>query len=355
MAKKSVRKTQKGIASLIELSELAEPDRIITGISPIDLYTFGGIPLGGMTLLSGVEGSGKSTTAARIIAGHQLVTDKKCLYVDAENKIDPQWAALHGVDRTRVMVCKPNSGEEAQDITISLGVENPAIGIIVVDSIAALCPQREFEAEPGQVIMGGASQLINGLIRRLTSLQLKRVRDNNPLTVVLVNQERESLSLFSSIILPGGRQQRYLASTWIRFLKSDYSKIKINDTEMYPTTTIRFVFAKNLGAANKMAGEVEVCTIAHGGRKPGQILDGDFLFRWAKTLGVIAKKEKNVLTWQDHSLTEDEWVNNLQNNYNLKRSLIPCVAKAYEEAISDSGILGDEDNEGDYETELAES
>lgn len=350
--KKNTRNTQKGIASLVELSDLAEPDRILTDISPIDIYTSGGIPLGGMTLLSGVEGSGKSTTAARIVAGHQRATDKKCLYIDAENKIDPLWATMHGVDKTRVMVCKPNSGEEAQDVSISLGVENLNIGIVVIDSIAALCSQREFEAEPGQAIMGGSAQLITSFIRRLTSLQLKRVREGNPLTVILVNQERETLSLFSSIILPGGRQQRYLASTWIRFLKSDYTKIKVNDIEIYPTTTLRFLFAKNMGSANKMSGEFEVCTMAHAGRRTGQILDGQFLFRWAKVLGVITK-EKDKFTWQDQIHKEENWIEAIQSNVDLKRKLTPHVAKAYAEIMQDSGVQ--EYEEEDDEETLAES
>lgn len=300
---------------LIELAEMKPFDRIPTGITPIDMPTVGGIPRGTITLLSGVEGSGKSTLAARTIAGFNIQYPQlKCLYVSAENKLDPEWAIANGVDKTKVTVSQPANTEEAQYIVGVMATQRQDIGLVVVDSLASLSPEKEYDGDPTDEFMAIAARLNNKFIRKLTSLQLRRVQLNNPLTIILINQERESMQMYSGAVLPGGKQQRFNCALWIKFLKSNYRNYKSGPIDIAITTTLRFQFNKNGGAPPnpKAAGEVEMCIAPFGDRKPGQVLDGEFIFVWAQEFGLIKGAGSQGFSYKGEKAKKDEWIERWQ-------------------------------------------
>lgn len=76
------------IHRIIELSDIKDVDifkipKLKTGIDNIDKLLYGGLPFGGVTLVSGKPGQGKSTLASQIIA-NAIEQENKCLVYSGE-------------------------------------------------------------------------------------------------------------------------------------------------------------------------------------------------------------------------------------------------------------------------------
>ena len=69
-------------------------------------------------------------------------------FIDAEHALDPSWAKKLGISLEQLLVSQPTSGEEAMQIAEML-IKSNAVDIIVVDSVAALVPQKELDGEMG--------------------------------------------------------------------------------------------------------------------------------------------------------------------------------------------------------------
>lgn len=111
-----------------------------------------GITQGKITEIYGPESSGKTTLTLQIIAEAQKL-GHTCAFVDAEHALDPLYAAKLGVNVDELLVSQPNTGEEALEI-VDMLTRSGAVGVIVVDSVAALTPKAEIEGEMGQSFMG---------------------------------------------------------------------------------------------------------------------------------------------------------------------------------------------------------
>ncbi len=282
--------------------------RIPTGIAPFDLYTGGGIPEGTTSLLTGVEGSGKSTTAIRAIAGFQkMYPDKSVFYVNAENKLDPQWIKTHGGNPQKVAVFFPSTTEEAQYLIREVATQRDDVGLVIVDSLAALCPERESEAEPNEEQMGIAARLNNKFMRQLTSIQLSLFQKKRSLTVILINQERESLKLYGGTVIPGGKGQRFHAALWCKFLKSE-NKVDMK-LQVPISTTIRFVLIKNIGNPSQWPGQADMCITPHSKWKPGQFMDHEFVWLWGtQRLPLLRNRGTKGYEYQSLFLPKKDWI-----------------------------------------------
>ncbi|NMU30229.1 AAA family ATPase, partial [Vibrio parahaemolyticus] len=95
----------------------------------------------------GPESCGKSTLALEVIAEAQK-KESICAFIDVEHALDPGYAKLIGVNSEELYVSQPNSAEEALSIAETLALSG-AVDIIVIDSVAAMCPKMELEGEMG--------------------------------------------------------------------------------------------------------------------------------------------------------------------------------------------------------------
>jgi len=89
--------------------------RVSTGSLSLDIETGGGFPYGRLIEIYGLESSGKSFIAAKIVANAQK-SGKKAAWMDIEGAFDPEWASLLGVNVSDLMLARPVSGEQACDI-----------------------------------------------------------------------------------------------------------------------------------------------------------------------------------------------------------------------------------------------
>ena len=126
---------------------------ISTGCLPLDLALgVGGVPRGRIIEIYGPEASGKTTICLSIIAQAQK-HGGVAAFIDAEHALDPLWAQKLGVKLDGLLISQPDTGEQALEIVETL-VRSNAVDVIVIDSVAALVPQKEIEGDMGDQHMG---------------------------------------------------------------------------------------------------------------------------------------------------------------------------------------------------------
>lgn len=107
-----------------------------TGIKTIDDLLQGGIPAGAISEILGESGSGKSTLALRLIASAQRLS-KQCVLIDANCSYDSRWALQQGVQLDSLIVARPSSAEETEEIILSV-LFSEACDLLVVDATDSL-------------------------------------------------------------------------------------------------------------------------------------------------------------------------------------------------------------------------
>ena len=153
------------------------------------------------------ESSGKTTMALHAIAQAQAM-GLVAAFIDAEHALDPVYAASLGVDTDHLILNQPDSGEQALDIAETLA-RTGEVGIIVVDSVAALVPKAEIEGMMGDSHVGLQARLMSQALRKITA-----VLGNTGTTVIFINQLREKIGVLfgSPETTTGGKALKFYAS-----------------------------------------------------------------------------------------------------------------------------------------------
>ncbi|MBQ9371463.1 MAG: recombinase RecA [Thermoguttaceae bacterium] len=181
---------------------------ISTGCLSLDIALGGrGIPRGRIVEIFGPESSGKTTLTLHVIAEAQKAGGIAA-FIDAEHAFDPSWAKRLGVDLESLLVSQPSSGEEAMSIAEKL-VKTNAVDIIVVDSVAALVPEKELQGEIGDQFVGLQARLMSQSLRKLTGAISK-----SKTAVIFINQIREKIGVMfgSPETTPGGKALKFYCS-----------------------------------------------------------------------------------------------------------------------------------------------
>lgn len=199
-----------GKGSVMKMGEAprVSVDAIPTGAINLDIALgIGGIPRGRVIEIFGPESSGKTTLALHIISEAQKLGDT-CAFVDAEHALDAEYAENLGVDIDNLILSQPDTGEAGLDIAESL-VRSGAIGLVVIDSVAALVPKAEIEGEMGDSHMGLQARLMSQALRRLTGVISK-----SNTTVIFINQLREKIGVMfgNPETTTGGRALKFYSS-----------------------------------------------------------------------------------------------------------------------------------------------
>ncbi len=183
---------QFGQGSLMKLGTHADAagiDVIPSGSILLDeALGIGGYPRGRIIEIYGPESSGNTTLALHAIAESQKLNGIAA-FIDAEHALDPVYAKNLGVDIDNLWVSQPDTGEQALEICENL-VRSGAVDIIVIDSVAALTPQKEIEGEMGESQMGLQARLMSQALRKLTAI----VGKSNCL-VIFINQIRMKIGV----------------------------------------------------------------------------------------------------------------------------------------------------------------
>ncbi|MDA3802998.1 MAG: recombinase RecA [Patescibacteria group bacterium] len=261
-------------------------DAISTGCLSLDMATgVGGVPRGRIVEIYGPESSGKTTLAQHIVAEVQK-TGGIAAFVDAEHALDPEYAAKIGVNIKEMLLSQPDSGEQALDIVETL-VRSNAVDVIVIDSVAALVPQKEIEGEMGDQHMGLQARLMSQALRKLTAIISK-----TKTVVIFINQIRNKIGVFfgNPETTSGGNALKFYCSVRIEVRRA----AQIKQAEKIIGNRVKAKIVKNKVAAPFRKCEFDIMY------NEGISISGDLL-----DLGVengVIKKSGNSYSYGEEKL-----------------------------------------------------
>lgn len=199
-----------GRGSVMRMGDVEKVDipAVSTGSLGLDIALgIGGLPKGRVVEIYGPESSGKTTIALQVIASAQKNGDL-CAFIDAEHALDTTYAAKLGVMVDDLLVSQPDNGEQALEIADTL-VRSGSLGVVVVDSVAALTPRAELEGEMGASLPGLQARLMSQALRKLTA----NINQAGTL-VIFINQLRMKIGVMfgSPETTTGGNALKFYAS-----------------------------------------------------------------------------------------------------------------------------------------------
>jgi len=248
--------------------------RLPTGIFALDLAIGGGIPLTRATLVHGAESSGKSNLVLQILRSAQLrYPDKTAVLVEPEGTLVRSWAEANGVDWDRLIVVRPEYGEQAVDaVSGFLGAED--VSVVALDSVAALIASRQIEKSADQEAPGVAARLTSELVRKAIHALVSARNAGRAPGLVLVNQHRFKIGVMfgNPETIPGGEAQKFLASLRLRLYGKNVIDKRYSAVMPIAKKTTATLKKWKQPAAFESCGYT-MATSPAGGFRPGEAMD----------------------------------------------------------------------------------
>lgn len=234
-----------GTGSLVKLSDTPpEVPRLPSGNIELDMILNGGYPKGCIGEFFGPEGSGKSTLA--MMAAAQSQKEGRLVgYIDAENSLSREMAEACGLDVESMILGQPPHGEAGLEMAEEL-LRVPEVGVIVVDSVAALTPQAVIRGDFDDAHIGVQARMMSQGLQKINSTMLSLRTDT---IVLFVNQLREkigSVGFGPATTTPGGRALKFYSSVRLDVRRT--GQIKGKEGEPPVGQTVQISVAKNRSA-----------------------------------------------------------------------------------------------------------
>ena len=226
-------------------------DFISTGSSMLDLAIAnkpnGGIAVGRITEINGLESSGKSLLGAHILAETQK-KDGIAVYIDTETSVSQEFLEVIGLDMGKMLYLHLETVEDIfeaiEEIVIKVREsDKDRLVTIVVDSVAAATTKVELSADYDQA--GYATQkaiIISKAMRKITNL-IGRER----ILLVFTNQlrVRMGVSFGDPYTTSGGKALGFHSSCRLRMKKMGQLKSKVGGIDQVVGIKTRVSVIKN--------------------------------------------------------------------------------------------------------------
>ena len=197
-------------------------DFISTGSDMLDLAIAnkpdGGIAVGRITEINGLESSGKSLLGAHLLAE----TQKKggvAVYIDTETSVSREFLQAIGVDLENMLYLHTETVEDIFEIIESIIIkiresDKDRLVTILVDSLAAASTKVEMEADYGKDGWATSKAIVISKAMRKVTQMIGRER----VALVFTNQLRQKLGVMfgDPWTTSGGKALPFHASTRVR-------------------------------------------------------------------------------------------------------------------------------------------
>lgn len=317
-----------GIESVARMKDMQSKhiEFLSSGSLKLDLALGGGYAKGRIIEIYGPESSGKTTLTLHAIAEVQKFHGVVA-FIDAEHAFDPDYAEAIGVDVDELVFSQPDSAEQALEMVEGL-VKSGEVDMIIIDSVAALTPQREIDGEMGDAMIGIQAKLMSQAMRKL-----KGPANVNACTLIFINQIRMKVGVTfgSPETTPGGQALKFYASQRIDIRRIGSVKASSSDDTLI-ANEVKITIKKNKVAPPFRKALTRI-GFGEGIQKTWEILDTCI------SLGII-KKGGSWFSYEGTKLGQGE-VNvteMLKDNPDLCAELI---SKIYEEPIKKDTLINE--------------
>ena len=220
----TLKKLNKGKAEQDQVKKVSEIETLNFEYSSIrsaylsHIMDYNVVPMGAMTLLTGWEGSGKSSIALLIAKDIQeKYKNKTVVVLDGEQTITDSHVERFKLDKSRLIVYKDSVLENMLD-TAEAFSQSEDIGGIIIDSVKAFYSVA-VEAKSAEDYSIGVEAKKLGT--RLPIINANCARRKTAL--IVLNQWRENPGVMhgDTKVLPGGNWNRYMPYTHLDFTKKE--------------------------------------------------------------------------------------------------------------------------------------
>lgn len=225
---------------------------VSTGCSMLDVAIsnrpYGGLPVGRIVEVTGLEQSGKSLLSAHLLAETQKQGGVAVL-IDTETAVSRDFLEAIGVDVSKMLYVSADSVEQIFDFTETIiekvrSTSKDRLVTIVVDSVAAASTKTELAADYGKD--GYATDkaiIISKAMRKITNMI-----GREKILLVYTNQLRQKMNAmpFSDPwTTSGGKALAFHASVRLRLKSAGMIKQKIDGNDKVVGIKVRCQVVKN--------------------------------------------------------------------------------------------------------------
>ena len=225
---------------------------VSTGAAMLDVAIsnrpYGGIPVGRITELTGLEQSGKSLLSAHILAETQKQGGVAVL-IDTETAVSREFFDAIGVDVSKLLYVSVDTVEDIFE-TIETIIEKvrtsdkTKLVTIVVDSVAAASTKKEMEADYDQDGYATAKAIIISKAMRKITNTIGRQK----IAVIFTNQLRQKLNAMAFSdpwTTSGGKALAFHSSVRLRLKNVGQIKMKVEGQDKIVGISVRAQVVKN--------------------------------------------------------------------------------------------------------------
>jgi recombination protein RecA len=237
---------------------------ISTGCAMLDVAVsnrpYGGLPVGRITEVTGLEQSGKSLLSAHLLAETQKQGGVAVL-IDTETAVSRDFLEAIGVDVSKLLYVSADSVEQIFEFTETIiekvrTTQKDKLVTIVVDSVAAASTKNELAADYNKD--GYATDkaiIISKAMRKITNLIGRQ-----KITLVFTNQLRQKMNAMfgDPWTTSGGKALAFHASVRLRLKNMGQIKQKVNGQDKTIGMKVRCQVIKNRMGPPLRAADFEI-------------------------------------------------------------------------------------------------
>jgi recombination protein RecA len=234
-----------------KIKDKAKPN--FTGSISLDVACKCPFPKGRIVEIYGNPSSGKTTLSLSVL-NEAAGRGQHVGFLDMEATLDDGLLSIFpNLTDENISLMYADYGEKGFEIAIAF-VQNYPDSILVIDSVAALVPEKMLSGDVGDATMGAHARLMSDGCRRL----VKACKTSGS-TVIFLNQVRNTIGGYGNPeITPGGKSLPFYATQRIHLDNATKGRLISDDDKNPIGQKVPFTVVKNKAGAPWATGEFAI-------------------------------------------------------------------------------------------------